>query len=377
VPWSGAAADAGQAKGGLALVRVLIVGAASSSHIQNWVEVLSGRGHELWLATQHRAVDWAAPPGVEILELSRNSGAGYFLNSRELKRHIRSVCPDVVNAHYASGYGTTAALAKAAPLVVSVWGSDVYEFPEVSRLNRALLRWNLRRADRVASTSKVMRLRTLEVAPRLAHVDVTPFGVDMDLFHAKAQEKRASDEPITVGTVKTLAPTYGIDLLLRAFAYVAGANPSLLLKLVVAGEGEELSALEALAADLGVADRTSFLGRIPREQVPQVIRQIDVFVVPSRRESFGVAAVEAGACGVATVVSDAGGLPEVVVDGVTGLVVEKENVALLAAAIERLVLDPALRASLGSSAAAHVRRLYSWERCAELMEQTYAATIAG
>jgi len=89
-----------------------------------------------------------------------------------------------------------------------------------------------------------------------------------------------------------------------------------------------------------------------------------------------VAVIEAGACGLPVVVSDAGGLPEVVVAGETGLIVPRDDVPALQAALKRLVLDAALRERLGAAGRAHVEREYEWGRCVDLMERCYADTIA-
>ena len=125
---------------------------------------------------------------------------------------------------------------------------------------------------------------------------------------------------------------------------------------------------------LGIDHRTEFVGASPHDEVPSWLNRLDIYVAPSRlSESFGVAVIEASACGLPVIVSDVGGLPEVVRDGETGLVVPRENVPALQAALRRLLLDPALRQRLGRNGRAHVAREYEWGHCVDLMERVYAS----
>ena len=106
-----------------------------------------------------------------------------------------------------------------------------------------------------------------------------------------------------------------------------------------------------------------------RGRVPDFLRSFDIYAAPSRldSESFGVAILEASACGVSVIVSDAGGLPEVVADGVTGLIVPRDDPEALARALERLALDPELRARMGRAGRERVEQLYSWPKCVDRM----------
>jgi glycosyltransferase involved in cell wall biosynthesis len=189
-------------------------------------------------------------------------------------------------------------------------------------------------------------------------------------------------QQLTLGTVKTLAPKYGIDILLRAFAGLL-RDPRvrelpLPCRLLIVGGGEQLGELQALAANLGIAEVTTFTGAVPHADVPSWLNQLDVYAAPSRldSESFGVAVIEASACGIPVVVSDVGGLPEVVQDGVTGLVVPGDDVGALQVALTRLLLDAALRERLGRQGRLHVSRNYGWGACVDAMEVAYASALA-
>jgi glycosyltransferase involved in cell wall biosynthesis len=115
----------------------------------------------------------------------------------------------------------------------------------------------------------------------------------------------------------------------------------------------------------------TFLGWVPNADLPPYYRAAAVSVIPSLEEGFGIPAAEAMGCEVAVVASDAGGLPEVVEDGVTGLVVPRGDPAALARAIGSLLADPDRRREMGQAGRARALRLFDWDRTAEQFEQLY------
>lgn len=360
-------------------MRIALLGPANSIHLQRWAAGLVQRGHAVAVISQHRCERALLPAAAEVVWLPHGGSIGYLRNARPLRRVLAAWAPELLNTHYASGYGTTAALAGFAPNLLSVWGSDVYDFPYQSALKGRLVRWNLRRATAIASTSQAMAQQVRRLVPGGGEIAITPFGVDLERFAPRPQRAPGC---LTVGIVKTLAPKYGVDLLLRAYAGLSNdtdlrALPAR-LQLRIVGDGPQREALEALARELGVAAHTEFAGAVPHAEVPGWLNRFDVYVAPSRldSESFGVAVIEAGACALPVVVSDAGGLPEVVRHGATGLVVPRDDVPALQAAIKRLLLDAALRVSLGRAARAHVEAEYGWPECIDRMERCYARTIA-
>jgi glycosyltransferase involved in cell wall biosynthesis len=178
---------------------------------------------------------------------------------------------------------------------------------------------------------------------------------------------------VVIGAVARLSKEKGLRYLLEAFAVVAARHPE--ARLVLAGEGPERRRLERLAGRLGVAERVRLLGEVPHERVPQVLEGLDVFAMPSTYEGFGVAALEAAAMEVPVVASRIHGIPDVVMDGETGLLVPARDRRALAAALERLVSDPDLRRRLGRAGRAFVAEHYSWEENTAQMEALYRAAL--
>lgn len=357
-------------------LKLVILAPANVVHTQRWVEALHARGVQIVLVSQHSCGPWQPPVGVRLATLRHEGTKGYFLNVPELRRILRTERPALLNVHYATGYGTSAMLSGFHPRVLSVWGSDVFDFPDISPLHRRLVVASLRSADVVASTSHSMARqvgRVLMSRPLREPIAITPFGVDTARFTPRPSLEPKVDLALTIGTVKKLERKYGVDTLVKAFALLqppaTGAPP--LLRLV--GEGAQQSKLQALVVDLGLAARVQFVGAVAHAQVPEQLRGFDIFVAASRldSESFGVAVIEASACGLPVVVSDAGGLPEVVRDGETGLVVQREDPVALARALQQLLDDPALRVRLGRAGRVHVQAHYEWDACVQQMVELY------
>lgn len=365
-------------------MKIALLSAASSVHTIRWANGLVEAGHEVYLISQHPPID-GIDKRVELNLFPFRGLWGYFCMVPKVKKLLAEIQPDIINAHYASGYGTTGRLSNTCPLLLSVWGSDVYDFPYKSFLHRLLIRQNLMAADAIGSTSRCMAEQTRLIAPTLENITITPFGVDIPYYQSLTRplKDRDNSKSIVIGTVKALAPKYGIDTLLRAFAILqknlALSSPDLSAKLSlrIVGEGSQKEELVSLAQTLGVAHLVTFVGRVDNLDVPKELDKLDIYVALSRldSESFGVAIVEAGAAGRPVVVSDAGGLPEVVLNGQTGIVVPRENPEAAAQAITRLILDRQLRIQMGEAGRQHVRDSYSWDSCVKTMVKLYEDVV--
>ncbi|HEU5295313.1 MAG TPA: glycosyltransferase [Burkholderiaceae bacterium] len=353
-------------------MRVAFLAPANSIHTARWVNGLVARDLDVHLISAHERAS-GIERRVHWHRLGRSAPWAYALCGSALAVQLRAISPDLLHAHYASGYGLLARLARFKPTLLSLWGSDVYDFPRTSLLHRWLLRGNLASATALASTSECMARRAMHIFnhPR---VFVTPFGVDHERFAPMPGPRHTGQ--VVVGTVKTLTTTYGVDVLVEAFASARNRlGPTYDLRLEITGDGPEKEHLRRRVAELGMSDCTTFHGAIAHDQVPAMLRRLDIFVALSREESFGVAALEAAACERAIVVSDAEGLSEVVRNEETGLIVPRNDPHAAAGALCRLATDPTLRESLGRAARYHVLERYTWERSLDLMIDAYRRVV--
>lgn len=351
---------------------IALLAPGNSVHTVRWANAFTSHGNGVHLITQHPPLS-DLDPLVQVHIIPHFKGVGYLLNGQRLRRLIRNLRPDVVNAHYATGYGTLARSCTEFPVVLNVWGSDVYDFPQKGGIHRWLLCGNLRRADRIVSTSKAMAERTASICKELPPITVVPFGVDMELFYPGPPVE--AHHVVTIGTVKRLELVYGVDLLIEAFIRLCRMEGLPPLKLRIVGGGGERERLERIVSVAGLADRVHFAGELAHAQVVHELQKFDVYVALSREESFGVAVIEASACGIPVVVSDVGGLPEVVMEGVTGRVVPPNDGSSAASAIAELVLSKELRHNMGVAGREFVATHFEWNQCVEKMIGVLMETI--
>jgi glycosyltransferase involved in cell wall biosynthesis len=364
-------------------MRIALLALKDSIHAIRWANSLSARGHEIDLISMHTQRDSLNSQVIQH-DLKMGPPFGYFLNVWKLKNILKEIQPDILHAHYASGYGTLARLSHFHPLIISVWGSDVFDFPLRSPLHRRILVDNLCAADWICSTSTMMAKHTTGLTDCVNdRISIVPFGIDCDRF--RSFEGFREPDNLTIGTVKTMASKYGIDTLIHAFAklyYCMKSKKPLMaskLRLVLVGgrpsksRDDQTEELKKLAEQLGIQRRVNFVGQVQHSHVPEWLNRFDIYVALSRldSESFGVAVLEASACELPVVVSNVGGLPDVVQDGVTGYVVPKENPALAAETLYKLAVDPALREVIGKNGRNHVVSKYDWEKNVTKMEKIY------
>lgn len=359
-------------------MRIALLAGYNVIHTVRWANSLCERGHEVHLFTLHREGDKLDPRVIKVI-FPFSPPSGYYLNLPFVCFYLRKIKPDLINAHYASGYGTLGRLSGFHPYVLSVWGSDVYDFPNHSTRNRNLVVKNLMSADMVCSTSHVMARHTKKLCPSLGDISITPFGIDVAQFYPR--DNPIDKETITIGTVKRLEQMYGVDILIRAFSAMRDnllkKKPELAerLRLLIVGGGSQRDYLVTLATKLGIKKVTCFEGAVLYHDVPFFLHKIDVYAALSRFESFGVAILEASSCGIPVVVSDADGPCEVVKNYETGLIVPREDVEASAEALEKLVLDNELRVQLGIGGRRHVVSNYSWEQSVDILENSFRSVL--
>lgn len=347
-------------------MKICYLADAANVHTQKWARFFVERGNDVWVISFRPA----NIPGAKVHHIRAPLGKiGYLLTARQTSWLIHHISSDLLHAHHATSYGLIGALSGYHPYLISSWGSDVIWSPHQFFLFDWILRYNFKQADRITATSRMLARATAALCPANTEVRVIPFGVDTDVFSPPSDTDL--DRPLTIGIVKTLRPRYGIRELILAFHRIAGAFPE--ARLIVVGGGEQYADLQAMIISLGMETRVTLTGPVSHEQIPDYLRSFDLFVVPSltNRESFGVAAVEASATGLPVIASRVGGLPEVVLDGKTGLLVPPGDIDALATAMSRLLTDPALRTQMGQAGRQFVLENYRWEDNAKLMEQLY------
>lgn len=360
--------------------KLCLLANAASPHTEKWAYELARRGWEVHIISFIPAQ--IANVKVHVVPKLLGGKLDVILRRGWVVRQVRRLKPDIVHAHYATSFGFLGVLAQRRPLVISAWGSDIFSFPHTSLFHKMFLEWTLEQADVLCSTSRIMAIEMRSYIKPERRIEVIPFGVDTGLFSPPPEkpekldtpDKPVTPKPVVFGVAKNLHPVYGLDILFKAFAELEHIAPRK-ARIRIAGDGPERGYLQKLASRLEIAQYIEWVGDIPNQKVAEFYQELDVVVVPSRRESFGVTAVEGSACGKPIIASQVGGLSEVVIDGKTGILVQSENVTELKEAMLRLINNPEERASMGQAGREFVVTHYNWQENVSQMEKVYRGLL--
>ncbi len=299
-------------------------------------------------------------------------------------REGRRFGAQIVHGHWAIPTGpalVAAARRLKVPSVITLHGGDVYvnaaegyDFPTRWYV-RPVLERTLRAASALTAISEDCKEHALNAGAYESSISVVMNGADLRRFSpAPAGEGGvAKFGPRMIFACRQLFPRKGIRFLIEAVAKLRPKYPD--INLIIAGDGFERPVLEKLAQDLGVGDRTQFLGWTANKDLPQYYRGSAVSVIPSLEEGFGIPAAEAMGCEIPVVATDAGGLPEVVADGVTGYVVPKGDAAALAQAMDTLLADSDLRTQMGKAGRIRALERFDWDRTVEQFNGVYERVL--
>ena len=287
---------------------------------------------------------------------------------------------DLMHVHYAIPHAATAWLAKQMlederdlKVVTTLHGTDITlvgQDPSYFTLTK----FSIEQSDRVTAVSQFLREETYRAFGCVGcQVDVIPnFISSAEYFPPKAETKRSAlappDHKILLH-VSNFRPVKRIPDVIRVFAGVRRELPS---TLVLVGDGPERDAAEAETDRLGLRRDVRFVGKV--DSVAEILRAGDLFLLPSSTESFGLAALEAMACGVPVVATRVGGVPEVVTDGETGVLAALGDVDAMVAACLSILRDPARLATM-RAAAVHRAQEFAAERVVPRYEQLYTELL--
>ena len=238
---------------------------------------------------------------------------------------------------------------------------------------RALGRWVARRAGRVIAISDaVKRYKSGSgLGIPAQQLQTIYYGIDAAPFALAAETPPLAPDELVIGFVGRLVPQKDIATLLRGFALFADA--SVKARLVIVGEGPLMGELRALADDLGISSRVEWTGF--REDIAAVMGAFDIFARTSLYEGLGLVLLEAMAAGVAVAATRVGAIPEVVVDGETGLLIGPGQPGELAAAFRKLS-DSTVRTRMGEAGRRRVLQCFTLERMWRETDELYARSTA-
>lgn len=288
--------------------------------------------------------------------------------------------PDIVHTHTskAGAVGRVAAWFAGVPVIIHTPHGHIfygYYGPTISWVIRLVERLLALITDRIVTLTErgIDEHVRLGIAPKEKFVAI-PSGIALSVFRsvrvdpvAKRRELGIPAEGPIIGTVGRLVPIKGHECLLKAVPLVLAECPR--ATFVVLGDGPLLGRLRQVAAERGISDHVRFLG--VRTDVPECLATFDLFAFPSINEGMGRALVEAMAMGVPVVATNVGGIPDVVVDGETGLLVPPGDDRALADALLELLRDPARRQEYGQGARRRVDERFDVSTMVRAIDRLY------
>lgn len=352
------------------MIRICFVANPAWPHVEKWARYFIRQpGYELHIIST-RKPDFDGSIWHDLGRMTRGALPWTVASMLAYWKIFRSIRPNLVHIHNVESSFSPALKVWRGPLVVTAYGLDVTlggmasELPVVRKKKVQMIR----RTDAVTAASRFL----LDTALTYGQADpakgtVTPFGVDLDQFAPQPGEER--DHAVTLGFFKDLKPEYGPLQFLEALRVVRARCGD--VRAIMVGDGPLRADVENALAGPDLAGVVELYGKLPHARMPELYRRIDLCVMPSIHESFGVVALESQAMGVPVVATRVEGLPEVIRDGVTGLLLDSNEPHVVADAVVRLLGDAGVRRAMGAAGRAFVTDSFSLESNGRVMEEVY------
>jgi N-acetyl-alpha-D-glucosaminyl L-malate synthase BshA len=317
--------------------------------------------------------------GIKVLRLNvkhKHDPKHFF----ELRRIIKEEKIDLLHAHVwnpaSCRYAFSAASSRKIPIVTTE--HDPFK---LSLIKNIFKKNSLKKTKTVVTVSAANQKVLKELYPEFkGKFVVIPNGIDTTWWHSqflrftdldrkKIKEELflANENSLIIISVAELHERKGLKYLIEAIPEVSAKFPN--IKLVIVGEGPERNELEKLVKKLGIENHVTLTGR--QKEIPKLLKCADIFVLPSRREAFGLVILEAMITGLPVIASATGGIPEIITDKKTGILVEPKNSAEISAALIDLIAHPEKRQKLSAAGEKLVHEKFEAKKMAEEYEKIY------
>ena len=302
--------------------------------------------------------------------------------ANQLSRVIQDHDIDIIHAHYAIPHSLAAILARnmnadhGVKVVTTLHGTDI-TLVGADPSYTDITRWAMEESDHVTGVSDWLARETHNELGSHLQVETIPNAVDTEAFSTSrgCDDLRARFAPegeLLLAHVSNFRPVKRTGDVIRIFAK---ATAGLSARLLMIGDGPDRAAAESLAKELGVWDRVHWLGII--DDTAPLLASSDLFLLPSENESFGLAALEAMACGLPVIATASGGMPEVIVDGETGFLAPVGDIEALSQGARTLLEDAERRSLFARTGRQRVEDQFRWDPVISQYEELYGQLFSG
>jgi len=278
---------------------------------------------------------------------------------------------DLIDAHYFYPDGVAAVMLGrklGKPVSITARGTDLNLIPKFA-LPRRMIKWAATEADGLVTVSQALKDVLVDLGVATERIRVLRNGVNLGLFCPRdrdAARKALGLDELTLLFVGNLVTEKAHDLVISALPMLSS------MRLIIVGEGPQENHLRALARSLEVADRVTFLGRMPHETLPEIYSAADALVLASSREGWPNVLLEAMACGTPVVASNVGGIPEVVAAPAAGVLMSERTAKGVAAGVQSLFARHPDRAATRTYA-----KGFSWEKTTQGQIELFESILKG
>lgn len=363
---------------------LLFVAPLTSIHSKRWIEYFAGLPDiDVHVATFSKPSVEIAGARIHTLEIpGRNQNLlSYYFKvyrpfSKEVKKLVRSIAPDVIHIHWFDFKHSFFCGLDGIPVIATAWGSDILAPPKGNLIHSFAVRKILKKADIITCDAEHLRDAMIKKGAPASKVSVIFFGTDLTIFNPERRDPNLAAElgfdPSSklVISLRALRPIYNIETFVLAMPKILEKKPE--ARFVIVGDGEEREMLEQRAKELAVDSAVRFTGRLSDEDLQRYTASADVYVSTSLSDG-GLAAstAEAMACSVPVVVSDFGNNRDWVEPGQTGLLFPLEDSSTLAEQVISLLDDPQKASEIGQNGMRTIDERNNYHREMEKVLQMY------
>ncbi len=292
---------------------------------------------------------------------------------------IRKIQPDVLHTGYIREHGYYGALSGFHPTLSMPWGSDVLVRPDKSEYDAKIVRFTLQEANMIACDCELVKNRIIELTGCSPDkIIVFPWGVDLKNYRpvdgqSVIREQLGWQENDVLIMNRQFEPVYGIEYFLDALPNVVKACPR--VRVLMIGKGSLEGKLRSMVQELGLGDYVYFPGTVDDRCMTQCLNAADIYVTTSLSDGSSKCMLEAMACGLPVVVSDAPVYFEWVDDGINGYIVPRRNSSVLSQRLIQLLNDPRLRPEMGKRNLKIAQERADWEHNFDVLEGVYTDLV--
>lgn len=353
-------------------MKICFLGDAASVHNRRWIEYFRDKGNDVSIITFR---DYKIE-NVDVRyigeKLSVNEGGGnfkYLKQIRKIKKIIKQLNPDIVNAHYLTSYGFLSALVKDRPLVVSTWGTDVLVTPKKNIMYKKLTQYVLKKSDIVTSDSIFMSDEILKLGCNNEKVITVPMGIEQKEFNMSNREEKNK----LFLSMRTLCDNSNIEVILEAFKLLYEEDNE--ARLIITNSGDNKDKVLKLIEDLKLSDAVEFLGFIDRNQVSELLKKASFYISIPQSDSTSVTLLEAMACGSFPILSDIPANKEWVRDNENGIIIDEISAKKLYKAMKNIMKDDKLLTSARNINDKIINERAIWENNMQIVFENYNKLI--